>query len=321
MFNKLLTFLNTLYVLIAVSFTACTQHSDTIRIKSVKDTLVEHSFYSEMAQFKSEGWDTLAQPQFWHKIMHMSKDSCIVNVAETRQILAKIPLSSWDKKTTLLQANYKDSLRVEFDLLPTATIFITSGKSDFYQFGSSLENIERSTLVFEADSVDPWYAQAILMIESPGSLKKSNVGAYGPFQLMPGVARQMGLTVSKKIDERENLEKSAHGAAKLISTTCIPYAKRMLDAKGIEYDERSTWFRLFVLHVYHAGAGNVNKVLNAIDPEIGGQSLITSMWHTKVGAFGNSSQNYSQLALAAQFILHQMVESSPTFLRSSNLKG
>ena len=320
MLNKSLTTFNTLFVLIAVSFTACTQQSDSIR-KVAEKPLPQHSFYAEMAQFKSEGWDTLAQPQFWHKIMYMSKDSCIINVAETRQILAKIPLSSWDVKTPSSKATYKDSLRKEFNLPPTSTIFITSGKSDFYQFGSSLENIEKSTLVFESDSVDPWYAQAILMIESPGSLKKSNVGAYGPFQLMPAVARQMGLTVSKKIDEREDLEKSAHGAAKLISTTCIPYAKRMLDTKGITYNERSTWFRLFVLHVYHAGAGNVSKVLNVINPESGGQSLITSIWQTSAGAFGNSSQNYSQLALAAQFILHQMVETSPNFLKVSSPKG
>jgi hypothetical protein len=30
------------------------------------------------------------------------------------------------------------------------------------------------------------------------------------------------------------------------------------------------------------------------------------MWQTTAGQFGNSSQNYSQLALAAQLILHEM---------------
>ncbi len=51
--------------------------------------------------------------------------------------------------------------------------------------------------------VDPWYAQSILLIESPGQMKKSISGAYGAFQLMPGVARAQGLIVNKTLDERK----------------------------------------------------------------------------------------------------------------------
>ena len=40
-----------------------------------------------------ERWDELAQAQFWQKIMLLSPDSCIVNVAATRQILSIIPVS------------------------------------------------------------------------------------------------------------------------------------------------------------------------------------------------------------------------------------
>jgi hypothetical protein len=31
------------------------------------------------------------------------------------------------------------------------------------------------------------------------------------------------------------------------------------------------------------------------------------MWQNTAGGFGNNSQNYTQLALAAQLILHEMV--------------
>jgi hypothetical protein len=305
--------ISTFCAILVINFTACTQPSANLK-KDIEQTLKQHSFFSEMTKFKTEGWDTLAQPKFWRKIMGMSKDSCVVNIAETRRILIEMPVDLWDKKTGKAKLAFKDSIRLAFSLSASDNIFITSGKSDFYQFDSSLKKIEKSTYVFEKDTVDPWYAQAILMIESPGSLKKSNVGAYGPFQLMPGVAKQMGMTVTKTLDEREDLEKSARGAAKLISTICLPYAKAMLDEKGINYNERDTWFRLFVLHVYHAGAGNVRKVLNIINPKEGGQELITTMWQTSAGSFGNSSQNYSQLALAAQFILHQMVADNPNFL-------
>jgi len=35
--------------------------------------------------------------------------------------------------------------------------------------------------------------------------------------------------------------------------------------------------------------------------------LILDMWQNTAGGFGNNSQNYTQLALAAQLILHEMV--------------
>jgi hypothetical protein len=75
----------------------------------------------------------------------------------------------------------------------------------------------------------------------------------------------------------------------------------------LSYQESDLWFRLFVLHVYHAGAMNVAAVVSAINPKQGGQELIKSMWQTSAAGFGNNSQNYTQLALAAQLILHEMI--------------
>jgi hypothetical protein len=62
------------------------------------------------------------------------------------------------------------------------------------------------------------------------------------------------------------------------------------------------------LHIYHAGAGNVDKLMvNVVQPSRGDQAFIDKIWHSEYGQFGNSSQNYSQLALAALLILDDLI--------------
>ncbi|MBK9638488.1 MAG: hypothetical protein IPO63_12005 [Bacteroidetes bacterium] len=73
----------------------------------------------------------------------------------------------------------------------------------------------------------------------------------------------------------------------------------MLDSRNIPYKETDIYFRLLVLHAYHAGAGNLACAINKINPTEGGQSLIKTLWKTECGGFKNESQNYSQIALAA----------------------
>ena len=149
-----------------------------------------------------------------------------------------------------------------------------------------------------------------ISFELINQLKKSSVGAYGAFQLMPGVARAMGLTVNNSIDERKDFEKSAMGSARLIKRVCIPEAKKILVSHNIQFNENDLWFRLFVLHVYHAGAINVRAVVNKINPTAGSQDLIKAMWQTSAASFGNNSKNYTQLALASQIILNELVYQS-----------
>lgn len=253
-------------------------------------------------------WNALPQPNFWKQIMLLSPDSCIINVASSRQVLLKMSNKQWQKQSETQKSLFKDSLKRAFNVDSTDKIFVTTGKNDFYKFNEVYPSISRGILAFESQGVDPWYAQAILLIESPGQLKKSSAGAYGAFQLMPGVARAQGLTVNKTVDERKDFEKSAYGAARLISRICIPEARRILNDFNISYNESDLWFRLFVLHVYHAGSMNVRAVVRKINPTEGGQQLITAMWQTSAASFGNSSQNYTQLALASQLILHDMTK-------------
>src|SRR5574343_86647 len=220
-------------------------------------------------------WDMLPQPQFWKQIMRLSPDSCLINIAENRTVLLKMSIRDWSRQTEAQKAVFKDSLRTAHQLAPGTQINVTTGKNDFYKFKEVYPSLSKGVEAFEKYGCDPWYAQAILLIESPGQLKKSSVGAYG--------------------------------AARLLNRVCIPEAKKILNAHNIAYNESDLWFRLFVLHVYHAGAMNVAAVVNKINPKEGSQELITKMWITSAADFGNNSQNYTQLALASQLILHEMV--------------
>ena len=252
-------------------------------------------------------WDQLPQAQFWKKIMLLAPDSCLVNVAATRQVLAKMSNRDWNRQSETQKDSTRQALRVAYGLPSTERIYVTTGKNDFYKFNEVYPSLSKGVAAFERFGVDPWYAQAILLIESPAQMRKSSTGAYGAFQLMPSVARSQGLTVNDQVDERKDFDRSAYGAAQLIRKICIPEAKRILAAHQIPYNESDLWFRLFVLHVYHAGAMNVAAVVNKIQPTEGSQELIKAMWQNSAAGFGNNSQNYTQLALAAQLILQDMV--------------
>lgn len=260
----------------------------------------------------SEGWHTLPQTRFWQHIMILTPDSAIVNVAESRQMLDRISIKDWNKLSDQQQTTYRDNLRCKYKIADSTAIFVTIGKKNFYEFQKVIPAISKSIDIFEANGVDPWYAQAILLIESPGKTNtKSIVGANGPFQLMKSVARAQGLKVNKTIDERTNIERSAYAASRLLSRICIPKVCAMLDSAQISYNQNDLWFRLLVLHAYHAGAGNVKGVIKKINPCEGGMELMQTVWKTTYKGFKNSSQNYSQLALAAFCSFHHIILLEP----------
>jgi hypothetical protein len=272
-------------------------YNDVTKMKFINDSVLY-----------TEGWHNLPQPKFWQQIMKLTPDSAIVSIASSRQVLDCIYLPQWNKLTEVQHTIYKDSIRKFKNIPDSLTVYITAGKKDFYEFKKVMPTINRSINVFRQNGVDPWYAQAILLIESPGKMNtKSTVGANGPFQLMKPVARNFGLIVNNTVDERTDIEKSALGASRLLSRICIPYVKTMLDSAHLQYNETDLWFRLLVLHAYHAGAGNVAGVIRKISPCEGGMQLIQTVWQTTYGGFKNASQNYSQLALAAFCNFDQMV--------------
>lgn len=248
----------------------------------------------------SEGWDSLAQPKFWKQIMCLPPDSCIINIASSRTPLQTTCYRTWCSQSEFEKSAVKSGLRTQYCVEYGEELFVTNGKREFYEHRKSIPTISKAVHYFNEFGVDPWYAQTILLIESPGKhTSKSYVGAAGPFQLMRSVALRFGLKVNKYVDERTDLKRAAYGASRLLSTICIPQVKAMLDKRNISYNETDTWFRLLVLHAYHAGAGNLSCVMNKINPTAGGQELIRTLWKTQACGFKNESQNYSQIALAA----------------------
>jgi hypothetical protein len=262
------------------------------------------------------GCDTLSNVKFWRNIMKLDKDSALLNVPDNRKILCKVNIKQWDSLNVDQKNKFKDSLRTCYNLGDSARILQTNGKSFFYDFDKASINFHKGINAFIDNGVDPWYAQAILLIESPNKLQKSNAGAYGSFQLMKDVARLFGLKVNKQIDERANFERSAYAASSLIKVICIPKTKQILDSLGIkDYKESDLWFRLLVMHSYHAGAGNVKKALFTFRPREGNMDLVYTLWRTETTRFKSASQNYSQLVLAAMFEVHDKFGLSPTQVR------
>ncbi len=282
---------------------------DVVPVYDVQNKTSHNYIYDK--QVYENNCHELAQVVFWRRIMHLSKDSALVNFSSDRKIVSVVCTKKFNSLSDSSKTAFRDSLRKEYGRADTARVLVTEGKSFFYDFEHAYPTLHQGIDAFIENNTDPWYAQAILLIESPNRLQKSNVGAYGPFQLMKPVARLMGLKVNKKIDERADFNRSAYASSKLIRTICIPQAKSMLNDLNISYKEDDLWFRLLVMHVYHAGGGNVRAVLNKINPCDGGIDLINTMWHTSAGGFKSASQNYSQLVLAALLEMDQKVLNNP----------
>ncbi len=262
-------------------------------------------------------WDTVPQPLFWERLMHLPEDSGFMNVAGTRQVLDTLSVSYYSSLSDDKKNSFRDSLRKAHGIPDSIRLFFTTGKRYFYSFRNAIPNIDQSIPVFIENNVDPWYAQSILLIESPNKLQKSNAGAYGPFQLMKYVARKYGgLTINKTTDERKDVKRSAHAASMFIKNICIPTVKNTLDSLKIPYRENDLWFRLLVMHVYHAGGGNVRQVLYLIKPAEGGMPLIYTIWRTEAGTFRNASQNYSQVLIAALLEFHNIIRNEAENIRS-----
>ncbi|MEO6304197.1 MAG: hypothetical protein ABIP51_13610 [Bacteroidia bacterium] len=252
--------------------------------------------------------DTVAQVKFWRSIMKLHEDSAIVNFAGSRTVVQKICVKEWNLRSDSLKKWYRDSIRLAYNVDSTNRVLITTGKKFFYDFDKTSQNFQNGINCFIENGVDPWFAQAILLIESPNKLQKSNAGAYGPFQLMKEVARLFGLKVNKQIDERANFERSAFASSSLIKTVCIPKAHKMLDSLNITgYSEQDLWFKLLVMHVYHAGSYNVQSALFTFKPQQGNMDVIYNLWQAQTARFKNASQNYSQLVLAAMLEMNERV--------------
>ena len=296
-----------------------TPSEEVVEIVVLQDTLVQ-KVIQDITLYQ-EKWDTLAQMKFWRRVMKLTPDSSLLNIADTREILHVFPTMYYDTLTTEAKRAFKDSMLHRFKLPEDTRLYVTYGKSHFYQHKAVMQSINRGIEIFEQEGTDPWFAQAILLIESPGKLAQSPTGAYGSFQLMKSVAIQEGLTVNSKVDEREDFDKSAQAAARFIQRVCLPETRKILHARGIHFEEKDLWFRLLVLHVYHAGAGNVAGALRTFYPQKGGMELIQKLWSAEYRGFRNASQNYSQVALASFLELDEIIANECNIICPSENDG
>lgn len=269
------------------------------------DTL-SRCFIIDSAIYK-EQWDTLSQINFWRLIINLEPEIAITTVAKERKILDTLKAAWYDSLKTEFKNQYKDSIRKKNNLPENTKILVTAGRKNFYPIPAVLKSIDTAIKIFIQQGVDPWYAQSIILIESPNRLEYSWAGAYGPFQLMKSTAKHYGLKTDKDKDERAILTMSAPVAAKYLKETCIPTVKQVLKKHHITYSEDNLWFKMLVLHVYHAGAANVTGLINQISPTTGGLDLIKAIWNNEYKSFRNASQNYSQVALAANLELMKII--------------
>ena len=312
---KMIKYIGTALTLLISSLSYGQSLNETVRVVEVAGLhLSENYHFVENKQLYSEGWDTLVQPNFWRTLMTMGADSALINIGSTRQIIKKVAVADWNRINDAEKDLIRDSVKNHYGLPAEEHVYMTSGKKAFYDFERVMPSIGRGIAIFGQNNVDPFYAQAILLIESPNKTQKSPVGAYGSFQIMKNVAINLGLKVNKYEDERADFDKSAWASAKLIRTICIPEINRILASKGISYNSSDLWYKLLVLHVYHAGAGNVKNAIEQINPTQGDMNLITTLWQTEVGGFRNASQNYSQLALASLIELDSIIYKNCKFI-------
>jgi hypothetical protein len=261
---------------------------------------------------------------FWLRDIELSSDSFLVVDKKSRKVIDVLHKSQVLKIET--GKNLKELAKIYHylhKLDSNSQVKFVRGRKEFFNYPKIEPHIGPAEVIFKSVGVDSALARFILLIESPSNPSATSIsGARGHFQLMPSVARKYGLVINQYRDDRLNFEKSAVAAAKLMRQYCIPQAQRIALSAGIMVDSSTKtelWFRLLVLHVYNAGAGTVAKAVRIYSADgLTGEELIFKLWKTHVGAFGNSSQNYSQVALASHLAYNRYLSNKKSEVYSQS---
>jgi hypothetical protein len=262
----------------------------------------------------SNAVDFLSSPNvvFWMRDIMLSADSFLVVNQTTRQVIDVVHKDAIQKIDRSQNLTSLGSLYAMKHSVPSNhKIKFVRGRKEFFNYAVVGPKLKIANSVFESVGVNPMVSQLLLLIESPSNHKGvSHSGAAGHFQIMPSVARKYGLRISKGVDDRLIFSKSAYAAARLVKEYCVPQAKRICIKNNIEFNTDALWFNLLVLHIYNAGAGTVATAVKHNENGIDGNDLIKRLWHTNVGAFQNSSQNYSQVCLASYLGYKEFLKSN-----------
>jgi hypothetical protein len=264
---------------------------------------------------------------FWLRDIELSSDSFLVVDKQSRKVIDVLHKSQVLKIET--GKNLKELAKIYHylhKLDSNSQVKFVRGRKEFFNYPKIEPHIGPAEVIFKSVGVDSALARFILLIESPSNPSATSIsGARGHFQLMPSVARKYGLVINQYRDDRLNFEKSAVAAAKLMRQYCIPQAQRIALSAGIMVDSSTKtelWFRLLVLHVYNAGAGTVAKAVRIYSADgLTGEELIFKLWKTHVGAFGNSSQNYSQVALASHLAYNRYLSNKKSEVYSHSYQN
>ncbi|MCO5284795.1 MAG: lytic transglycosylase domain-containing protein [Chitinophagaceae bacterium] len=120
----------------------------------------------------------------------------------------------------------------------------------------------------------------------------SIAGARGPWQFMPGTAREYGLRVGAEIDERTDYEKSTRAAAKYLLNL---------------YKDLNDW--LLVIAAYNGGTGRVQTAIR--------KSGSSDFWKLQY-YLPQESRNHVKKFIATHFVMEDKKESDGSFYAKSN---
>lgn len=146
---------------------------------------------------------------------------------------SKLPKIQWDELNPRAVGFVKDYLEIHEDRLTNMKVW---GQPYFIMIESVLNRYHL-----------PPSLKYIAVIESDlKTTALSSAGAVGPWQFMPGTARDLGLIVTATRDDRMDLYKSTHAAAKFLSRL---------------YEQLGDW--LLVVAAYNGGPARVESIITS----------------------------------------------------------
>lgn len=148
-----------------------------------------------------------------------------------QQDTSKLPKIQWDELNPRAVGFVKDYLEIHEARLTNMKVW---GQPYFIMIESVLNRYHL-----------PPSLKYLAVIESDlKSTALSSAGAVGPWQFMPGTAKDLGLIVTATRDDRMDLYKSTHAAAKFLSRL---------------YEQLGDW--LLVVAAYNGGPARVEKII------------------------------------------------------------